>query len=435
MTISLLSRKPEFVNMYAAKSVVRVVFIVLALTCTLAMGQGWEPPIETSLRWGDLPEYRLYASAAQGGNVNRAGSDKVFDQASSSPFYVSDLTSPVSDQRASTEPLTTDLHTDSDDGCRSPCCNSPCPTCYGQVEALFLHREPRFSRQTIVVDPNTDTTFVSTSDLDFDFDPGLRATIGVRICGGRALEFTYFGLAEGNGDAVAASSDPNAFLIFPDNLFGNVFVNPGVVNIRYSSSLNSFELNLPCCCGCCDKCGDECGCGEDRCRSTEWFAGFRYINISEELNISAQRTVAGGLEEGSYDIRTTNHLYGVQVGARERRTRGRFGWEATGKVGIFGNDAHQEQTVTDFPNFQIRPTVSTRGGQVAFIGDTNLSALYRLTEVWNLRAGYNLIWIEGLALAPDQLDFDFASATGGSQLHSGGGIFLHGVNVGVEARW
>ena len=128
--------------------------------------------------------------------------------------------------------------------------------------------------------------------------------------------------AEGNAEAVAASSDPAAFLIFPDNLFGNVFVDPDVVDLRYSSSLNSLELNLPCCCGCCDKCGDECGCGEVRCRSSEWFAGFRYINLSEELNISAQRIVAGGLEEGSYDIRTTNHLYGVQLGMRERRTRG-----------------------------------------------------------------------------------------------------------------
>ena len=72
---------------------------------------------------------------------------------------------------------------------------------------------------------------------------------------------------------------------------------------------------------------------------------------------------------------------------------------------------------------------------MAFIGDTNLSALYRLNDVWNLRAGYNLIWIEGLALAPDQLDFDFTSANGGRQLHRGGGLFLHGMNVGIEARW
>jgi hypothetical protein len=45
------------------------------------------------------------------------------------------------------------------------------------------------------------------------------------------------------------------------------------------------------------------------------------------------------------------------------------------------------------------------------------------------------MWIEGLALAPDQLDFDFAIDPSGNQLRNGGGMFLHGVNVGLEARW
>ena len=118
-----------------------------------------------------------------------------------------------------------------------------------------------------------------------------------------------------------------------------------------------------------------------------------------------------------------------------RRSKGRLGWEATGKAGIFGYDAEQEQSVIDFPNFALRPTVSSNGSGVAFVGEANLSALYRLSNVWNLRAGYTALWIEGLALAPDQLDFDFASSTGGSRLHDDGGLFLHGVNVGLEARW
>jgi hypothetical protein len=79
--------------------------------------------------------------------------------------------------------------------------------------------------------------------------------------------------------------------------------------------------------------------------------------------------------------------------------------------------------------------VSSSDGVVAFVGEVNLSALYRLTDVWNVRAGYNAMWIEGLALAPDQLDFDFATASSGSRLRNGGGMFLHGVSAGLEARW
>jgi hypothetical protein len=287
---------------------------------------------------------------------------------------------------------------------------------------------------------------VSTSDLDFNFDPGVRATVGMRLCGGRALEFSYFGLFEGDASAFAVKPGENSFLIFPDNFTGNVFVDMDEVHVDYSSWLHSFELNLPCCSGCCDTCdsgkggekgkdGGKGSCGEVRCRSFEWFAGFRYLNLGEELNIAAQRTVSGQIEEGSYNIRTANHLYGAQLGARVRRSRGLFGWEATGKAGIFGNDAQQTQSATEFPNFALRPTVSSSDGVVAFVGEVNLSALYRLTDVWNVRAGYNAMWIEGLALAPDQLDFDFATASSGSRLRNGGGMFLHGVSAGLEARW
>jgi hypothetical protein len=392
--------------MKAMRLAVGILFVVLASkTCTLAMAQDVEQPSEAGVRQA--------------------------------------ATAPAPDQQRSTAPSITRSQDDGLDGCCPPSCNDPCPSVYGQVEALFLKREPRFTRQPIVVDPNTGTTFLSTSDHDFNFDPGLRATVGVRPCGGRALEFSYFGLFQGNASAVAVKPDPNAFLIFPDNLFGNVFVDMDRVRVNYSSWLHSFEVNLPCCCGCCDECRDECGCGEVRdecgrgqvrCRSFEWFAGFRYLNLGEELNISAQRIVSDEVEEGTYNIRTANHLYGAQLGARLRRWGCRFGWEATGKAGIFGYDAQQTQSVTDFPDFQLRNVSSSRGG-VAFVGEINLSALYRLTDVWKLRTGYNVLWIDGLALAPDQLDFNFAAAQSGTQLHHGGGMFLHGVNVGLEARW
>lgn len=117
-----------------------------------------------------------------------------------------------------------------------------------------MTRDSGFTRRPIVVDPNTNTTFLSTSDLDFDFDPGLRATLGMLLYEGRTLEFSYFGLFEEEASSVAVSPDPGAFLIFPDNSVGNVFVDMDRVRVRYASQLHSFEMNLPKCCGCCDYC-------------------------------------------------------------------------------------------------------------------------------------------------------------------------------------
>jgi hypothetical protein len=68
------------------------------------------------------------------------------------------------------------------------------------------------------------------------------------------------------------------------------------------------------------------------------------------------------------------------------------------------------------------------------VGELGLSGTYQLTRVLTVRGGYNLMWIAGVALAPDQLDFtDLPSS--GTALDRGGGIFLHGANVGLEARW
>ena len=415
--------------MKALRLAVGILSVVLASkTCALAMEQDVPQPSEASVRQADPPVYRAQQALSATDPVDN-------------PKY------PALDESQSMSPATAKSQDDCLGGIFRRSCNDPCPSVYGQVEALFMKRQPRLIDQPIVVDPNTNTTFLSTSDLDFNFDPGIRATVGARLCGGRALEFSYFGLFQGDASAVAVKPDDEAFLIFPDNLFGNVFVGMDRTEVNYSSQLHSFELNLPCCCGCCDECPKECGCGEcrdagggrgdryARCQSLEWFGGLRYIYLGEELDILAEKTVAGELENGSYNLRTTNHLYGVQVGARFRRTQNRFGWEVAGKSGIFGNNALEKQSVTDFPDFPLRPTVSSSGAGAAFVGEINLSALYRLTEVWNLRGGYNAMWIEGLALAPDQLDFDFAASPSGNQLHRGGGMFLHGVSLGLEARW
>jgi len=320
--------------------------------------------------------------------------------------------------------------------------NNPSPRAYVQVGALFMQQVSQFSQsQAIVVDANSGNTFISTSDLNTNFNPGLQATAGIRLNNGRTVELDYFGLYGGSTTATAVKPDPNAFLIFPNNLAGNVFVDMEDTNVNYSSQINSFALNLFSFGGssnaaACDACAcDAYGFGQSKSQSIAWFSGFRYLSVNQRLNIVAQRTVANAVEEGSYNVRTQNNLFGGQFGGRLRRTSGRLGWDATGFAGVFGNSAQQTQSVTDFPNFALRPDVTDSQGAVAFVGGGNLSGLYSVTKALNLRAGYNAIWIEGLALAPDQLDFDLAAAQAGSRINNNGGMFLHGANVGLETRW
>jgi hypothetical protein len=340
-----------------------------------------------------------------------------------------------------------------DDRCSSAIGCGRCPSIYADVEALYLQRVPRIGRQPIVEDFNSQQTVISTSDLQFGFQPGLRATVGYQLNDCRTLEFTYMGLFDSTCSASVVGS-PATLLKVPDPLGSaagvNVFVDMSQATTNYSSGLHSFEFNLPfsrrspsCCCdscspsdcSSCSSCDSSCrGCVPACRRTCEWFVGFRYIYLAEKLDLLAEREEYFGTETGSYKIRAHNNLYGTQMGVRMRRLGNRLGWETTAKAGIYGNDAFQQQVIIDYPNFPLRPLVSAEHGQVAFVGELDFSLIYKLNDVWSLRAGYDLFWIEGVALAPNQLDFSFDSASG-SGLNSRGGMFLHGVNVGLEAHW
>lgn len=345
--------------------------------------------------------------------------------------------------------------------CNGLCCRA-CPCYYVNVEAVFLKEEPRFRNQPLLINDLNGNVLETASGLGYVEDPGIRATFGYRTCCGRAIEFTYFGLFRNGTTSVYQNPDPtNIVLTFPTGPQGNVFLNMNRVQTDYSTYLQSFELNFPCCCGCCctEGCGTDCGsgcnngceasCGEASCEeascgkcarpacwchSVEWYAGFRYIEVGNDMNIGVTSYPPPYTETGSYTVHAINRLFGGQIGGRLRGTYNRFGLELSGAAGIYGDDASQSQTVIDYPNFPIRAT-SAQQNFAAFEGEINLSGIYRLNNVWDVKAGYSVIWLEGIALAPDQLDFNFATAGSGNQLSAAGGLFLQGVNVGLEARW
>jgi hypothetical protein len=308
--------------------------------------------------------------------------------------------------------------------CCAACCQR-CPRTYVQAEAIFLGRNNRSGNQALVFDmnqPRGSDVLVGTCDLDFDFEPGVRALLRHYLDDCCAVEASYFGIFD--WAATEKACGRNSLAIPGDlGLASNDFFEADIMRVDYSADLHNVEVNFVKSCG-------SCCC--DGGRRLSCFVGPRYLGLEEELNIRST-----DFDEGTsdYNVRADNDLYGVQIGGRVERWTNRFGWEVTGRAGIFGNDVRQSQFVTDFPPpFELRPRTGADGGRVAFVGDLSLSLTYRLTSRCSLRGGYNVMWVEGVALAPDQLDFTL-TPTSGSGLNDNGGVFLHGAHVGVEARW
>jgi len=306
-----------------------------------------------------------------------------------------------------------------DCGC-DPCCEQGCcDRWYGQVEMLFLTRSnsssfPAVIRVTDEGNALPGTTVLTTNSPTFNYEPGMRFLLGWRQDDCQAFELSYLGIFNWNATATAIGNND---LAIPGDLglASLDFFAADRMVLSYQSNLHNVEANWVR--------------GYD---AWSFLAGLRYLTLNEVARIRSTDLDTG---TSDYRIGSSNDLFGGQVGARLRKTWDRFGLDATAKAGLFGNAASQSQSVTDFPpGFFLRDARSASGGQIAFVGDLNISGCYQLNDLWSLRAGYNLLWIEGVALAPAQFDFT-DTPDSGTQLQSSGGFFAHGVNLGVEARW
>lgn len=296
------------------------------------------------------------------------------------------------------------------------CCD-PRPRLLVTAEALFLNLDSGTSDAVpIVINQDTGATLITTRDLDFDTVAGPRLGIGYWFndCGG--IEASYFGLHHWTASAEALG-DNNLRLPGDLPLATLDFFDADQMRVSYGSELHNVEVNY--------------------LRRTGYdnlslLVGFRYLNLDESFNINAGDIDTG--RSSDYNIQAWNHLWGAQLGSRWRKDFDRFGLDIVGKAGIFGNAAKQHTFVGDFDNtFVMRDSTAERS-PTAFVGELGFSGTYRLTKALYARAGYNLLWVEGIARAPAQLDFTDTPESGLAVVSSKG-AFLHGANVGLEARW
>ena len=313
-----------------------------------------------------------------------------------------------------------------------PCCTL-CSCAYASVELLYLHRAAASDALPLVDDANSGATLLTGDALSFGFQPGMRALIGLRASDLGGVEFGYFGYFDHSATTFASSAAyPGATLALPGPLGGasNVFFGLTDATFDYRSSIHSFEINWTFCC--CDERTD--GCGRSLAYSVEWLAGLRYLTLDEQLRINGRRFETVDFETGVYHIDARNDLYGVQTGLRSRICRGSWAAEGSAKAGLFTNQAGQSQYLVDYPDFLLRPPAGDSGTSMAFVGELGFTAIYQWNQNWGLRAGYDLIWLQGVALAPSQLDYSF-TLDSGTSYERGDGLFLHGFRLGVEARW
>ncbi|MFM7034230.1 MAG: hypothetical protein ACKOYJ_03410, partial [Planctomycetia bacterium] len=255
---------------------------------------------------------------------------------------------------------------------------------YAYAEALIMGRDNQaFNRPLVVaVDPSTfaESPALSSQDLQFPYGGGFRTFYGYLGPDCRGWEIGYFGLY----NLMASASVPpgDGIYAFPDNFGPDLAELGDTVTVTDTTTINSVEANM-------FHHFERWNVYRKAWLEVDWLTGFRYVGVEDKARIDL--TCCGGLDTYAYRVGTRNNMFGGQIGGRARLNWQRWALEGWGKAAILGNAAEQYQDpVVSNEGIPLRDYgTSTTGTSAAMVADLNITAIYRLTKVWGIRAGFN----------------------------------------------
>jgi hypothetical protein len=129
---------------------------------------------------------------------------------------------------------------------------------------------------------------------------------------------------------------------------------------------------------------------------------------------------------------TTNNLYGVQLGVDGKILEfDRFSLGGRITVGLFDNNAQQSTGVSI--QKIVYPTSAAANG-AAFVSEASLQVKYRVMDGLSLKAGYEVLWLVGVALAPEQIQQTYSAPSNVHALgiNHGSNVLFQGATFGLE---
>jgi hypothetical protein len=276
---------------------------------------------------------------------------------------------------------------------------------------------------------------LSTDDLDFEYVESFRFSAGMQVGPGSSLEFTYFGLFDSNASAVARSANNDLFSIvsnfglLPDGGFPETDAS-NLQRIDYNSTFDSFEVSWR-----------RRWMGPNCRYQGSWMAGVRHFILDENFRLYTQSPLSVNFNNqwatAHFRTDTTNNLTGFQFGGDMWicvMPGLRVGVD--GRAGVYGNHANVNTTI--FTNTGFGPFFEEiKSDDVAFIGQLELMFTYRINYQWTARAGYQLLYLDGVALGTDNFNRipPFGPQARTTFINDDGNVFYHGYNIGLEFQW
>ncbi len=110
---------------------------------------------------------------------------------------------------------------------------------------------------------------------------------------------------------------------------------------------------------------------------------------------------------------------------------GRFSLDGVIKIGLFDNNAEQSTGVS--LEKEVYPSQATTN-HAAFASEAGLQVKYQLNKGLALKAGYEALWLDGVALAPGQIQETLTTPANVRALgvNCGSSVLFQGATAGLE---
>ena len=306
------------------------------------------------------------------------------------------------------------------------------------VSALAFARDYE-DRRLIARNPAGELLF--TNDADNDAIGGVEFALANRKQNGNGWEARYFGLFPDNASATLTGAQVSAVglggfdrLGFNGQPLDQFFANGTSQTVSRDTDINSLEFNLL-------RNGGRFSTRRGRQGNFELLGGFRYFQFDERFTYST----ADGTTPIDYTLEADNALLGLQLGCRaEICATKRIRFAGSVRTGIFNNNVNTSQGIADptGANFaQVTPLggnpqqnfdFSDEQDDVAILSEIDLGLIFQFSQKARIRVGYRALGIAGVALATDQIPFEFDNLLATQRANTNGDLLLHGGYVGTE---
>jgi hypothetical protein len=305
-----------------------------------------------------------------------------------------------------------------DSGSASCCemCSCPVSPWEGSAGFVLLQRSNPPSRDIARGLNDLPNQTIDAGQFGFQYEVGPELTV-LRHCDCADIEFRWFQVNDFMSQS-ATVHDSFGFG-FPFRYLLGVTGNGVDVSAQYLSQLSNFELNFK-------RPVNDC---------ITVFAGLRFVELNERLTINS---TPGGGDPLPIFVRSFNDLYGFQLGSDITvwDRGGPFRLLTTCKAGVYSNftrnradNGEENSTYED----------SASATHAAFLGELGVFGTYQITKRLSARLGYEVMCLDGVALAPEQqprLDPAHDPDDYGSpSVATCGTVLYHGVVGNLEFRF